>query len=219
MMITSGTPPSAIIEECAQLNVPVVLINRDANLRGGADGGVLIDIQAAGQMAFDMLRVGGGSRFAVLEPRDRTYSVLGRAQAFSDACAAAGVPVDAIPTDSQDYESGLAAADLFVKTSSADSVFCTTDLLALGFLDGLRLTHGGVRVPEDVQLVGFDDIPQAGGWKSYQLSTIRQCYEAAAVDAVDLILKRIAAPPDRPHQILDIGIAPLHRATTRKRTT
>ncbi|WP_421700896.1 LacI family DNA-binding transcriptional regulator [Aliiroseovarius sp.] len=214
MMITSGTPPSAIIEECAQLNVPVVLINRDANMRG-ADG-VLIDIAASGQMAFDMLREGGGTRFAVLEPRDRTYSVLGRAQAFSDACMAAGVSVDAIPTDSQDYESGLAAADLFVKNSGADSVFCTTDLLALGFLDGLRLAHG-VRVPDDVQVVGFDDIPQAG-WKSYQLSTIRQCYEAAAVDAVELILKRISDPA-RPHEILEIGISPRHRATTRKQTT
>ena len=61
MMITSGTPSGEIIEECAQLNVPVVLINRDASLQG-ADR-VLIDIAASGRMAFDMLRARGGERF------------------------------------------------------------------------------------------------------------------------------------------------------------
>ena len=98
------------------------------------------------------------------------------------------------------------------KPARADSVFCTTDLLALGFLDGLRLRHG-ISVPGDVQVLGFDDIPQAA-WLSNNLSTIRQSSEAAAVDAVNLILKRIA-DPTRAHETLNIRICPVHRATTR----
>ncbi|KUF09995.1 hypothetical protein AVJ23_14720 [Pseudoponticoccus marisrubri] len=207
MMITSGTPSSGIIEECASLKVPVVLINRDPTLEG-ADR-VLIDIEASGRMAFDMLHERGGQRFAVLQPRDRTYSVLGRARAFA-ACCRGGV--DIIEIENQTYEAGLAAADSFLRQSRADSVFCTTDLIALGFLDGLRLRHG-VSVPGEVQVLGFDDIPQAG-WLSNSLSTIHQSSEAAAVEAVKLILKRIA-DPSRPFETGRIRIAPVHRATTR----
>lgn len=211
MMITSGTPSSGIIEECARLQVPVVLINRDASLQG-ADR-VLIDIHASGRMAFDMLHASGGTRFAVLCPRDRTYSVLGRATAFATCCADAGFSVDEIEVASQDYEAGLAAADRFVATSKADAVFCTNDLLALGFLDGLRLRHG-VSVPDQVQVLGFDDIPQAA-WLSNNLSTVRQSLEAAGKDAVALILDRIANPA-RPHETRYISILPVHRGTTRK---
>lgn len=211
MMITSGTPSSSIIEECAQLNVPVVLINRDASL-DGADR-VLIDIDAAGRMAFDMLRERGGQSFAVLQPRDRTFSVLGRAQAFSDNCRTAGHTVDVIEVEDQSYEAGLEAAEAYMATSKADAVFCTTDLLALGFLDGVRVRHG-LTVPEQVQVLGFDDIPQAA-WLSNDLSTVHQETEHAATEAVKLIVDRIADPA-RPHETRHITIRPVHRATTRK---
>lgn len=210
MMITSGTPSESIIEECARLNVPVVLINRGGNL-DRADR-VLINVQAAGVLAFEMLCTGGADRFAVLQPRDRTYSVLGRAQAFAARCQAAGAQVDIIETDGQSYEFGLTAADHFVQNRQANAVFCTTDLLALGFLDGLRLRHG-INVPDDVQVLGFDDIPQAE-WLSYELSTIHQSTEQAAVDAVELILQRIA-DPSLPFETRPIVVRPVHRSTTR----
>jgi DNA-binding LacI/PurR family transcriptional regulator len=57
-----------------------------------------------------------------------------------------------------------------------DGAFCVTDLLALGFMDAARLEMGR-RVPEDISIVGFDDIPQAG-WKSYQLTTVAQSFDA-----------------------------------------
>jgi DNA-binding LacI/PurR family transcriptional regulator len=214
MIITSGTPPSSIIEECAQLHVPVVLINRDAGLTG-ADRN-LIDVEASGRRAFDMLRRAGGDRCAVLQPADRTFSVLGRAEAFAACCRSEGFPVDVVPSQRQDYDAGVAASDHFVATSQANAVFCTTDLIALGFLDGLRQRHR-VSVPESVQIVGFDDIPQAA-WLAHNLSTISQPAEQVAADAVQLILHRISAP-DRDHETRKIAIAPVYRGTTKKPQT
>jgi DNA-binding LacI/PurR family transcriptional regulator len=211
MIITSGTPPSSVVEECQNLKVPVVLINRDASVHG-ADH-VLINITKAGQLAFDMLHERQGKSFTVLTPADRTYSVLGRTQAFVAACKAAGYPVQTLQTAGQTYNAGLAASDSFVKAGKGDSVFCANDLLALGFLDGVRHRHG-LSVPQDVQLLGFDDIPQAS-WLTYSLSTIRQSFEEATVDAVKMVLARIEDPA-RPTETRDIAIAPIHRKTTRE---
>lgn len=209
MIITSGTPPRQIIDECARLDVPVTLINRTP-AEAAADR-VAIDVQAAGRLAYDMLSAGGARRFAVLEPADQTYSVLGRVRAFADLCRAAGHPVQVLPTAGQSYEAGLGAAARFAAAPEAEAVFCPEDLTALGFLDGLRHRHG-VGVPDQVQVLGFDDIP-AAGWLGNNLSTIRQDTQGAAITAAQLVLKRIEDPA-RPHETHDIALHPVRRGTT-----
>ncbi len=213
MIVTSDSPPAEIIDECKRLAVPVVLVNRD--LRGTEADRVQLDIQASGQLAFEMLYEAGGRRFAVLEPKEQTYTVTGRARVFADCCRAAGLPVTVISPQRQNYPDGLEAAELFQDSGSeADAVFCTTDLLALGFLDGLRVRQG-CRIPEDLQILGYDDIEQAG-WLGNDLSTIRQDAGAAAVLAVELMQARIE-DIDRPFEVATIPIAPVWRGTTRKK--
>lgn len=212
MIVTSDTPPGGIIEECHRMSLPVVLINRDPSVTG-VDR-VQIDIDSAGRMAFDMLRQRGGRHFAVLRPLDQTYTVAGRADAFARYCREAGCPFEVIQPDGQDYADGLQAAAQFAALPQhVDAVFGTTDLLALGFLDGLR-SRQGIAVPEAVQLVGFDDIAQAG-WLGYDLSTIRQDVDQAAHAAVRLLLNRIANPGPE-HATTTIQLSPVHRGTTRK---
>lgn len=215
MIVTSDSPPAEIIDECKRLAVPVVLVNRDA---GDAEADrVQLDIAASGQMAFDMLRAAGGSRFAVLEPKERTYTVTGRARAFAECCRAAGLPVSVIAPQRQNYDDGLEAADLYVAQGvEADAVFCATDLLALGFLDGMRVRHGR-SIPTEMQILGYDDIEQAG-WLGNNLTTIRQDAGAAAVLAVELMQARIE-DLGRPFQVATIPISPVWRGTTRKRAT
>ncbi|NIZ15518.1 LacI family DNA-binding transcriptional regulator [Phaeobacter sp. HF9A] len=215
MIVTSDSPPAEIIEECKRLSVPVVLINRD--LREVAADRVQLDIQASGQLAFDMLREAGGRRFAVLDPSQETFTVTGRARAFATCCHSAGMPAEVITPVGQNYADGLEAADLFMAAKcEADAVFCSTDLLALGFLDGMRVKYGR-RLPEDIQILGYDDIEQAG-WLGNNLSTICQDAGAAAMLAVDLLQARIE-DGSRPFECATIPITPVHRATTRKITT
>ncbi len=211
MLVTSDSPPAEIIDECKRLSVPVVLINRDA---GDAEADrVELDIAASGRMAFDMLWQAGGRRFAVLEPLEKTYTVTGRARAFAACCRAAGHPVSVVTPQRQNYSDGLEAADLVMALDEpVDAVFCTTDLLALGVLDGLRVKYAR-RVPEEVQILGYDDIEQAG-WLGNNLSTIRQDAAEAAVLAVDLMQARIE-DPDRAFETATIPIAPVSRGTTR----
>lgn len=73
---------------------------------------------------------------------------------------------------SYSYEWGFEAAGRIVPEPKAvDAVFCGNDIVAMGVLDGLR--QRGRRVPDDIAVVGFDNIPSAS-WPSYDLSTLRQ---------------------------------------------
>lgn len=213
MIITSDTPPSEIVDECQRLAVPLVLVNRDVKI-GEADR-VQLDVQAAGQMAFDMLYACGARRFCVLKPADRTYTVAGRARAFVAICEAKGLDVDLRQSQSQNYEAGLLAADRMAQDiEQFDGVFCATDLLALGLLDGLRHRHA-CSIPDDIQLLGFDDITQSA-WLGNRLSTIKQDVERSGVLAVELIVGRLEHP-DRPVTTVSVPLEPIYRQTTKKR--
>jgi DNA-binding LacI/PurR family transcriptional regulator len=84
----------------------------------------------------------------------------------------AGIEVVAWSDGPTSYESGYQAGCDLLRDKRIDGAFCVTDLLALGFLDAARIEMHR-RVPQDVSVVGFDDIPQAS-WKSYELTTIEQ---------------------------------------------
>lgn len=114
---------------------------------------VQLDISEAGKLAFSMLRARGGTKFAVLEPEDLTYTVAGRARVFAETCRSAGFPVQVIRPEGQDYENGFdIAGDIAANTDQIDAVFATADLMGLGLLDGLRHEHN-VSVPDQIQIV------------------------------------------------------------------
>ncbi len=81
------------------------------------------------------------------------------------------------------------------------AVFCSNDYLAIGAMEGARET--GLRVPEDLSVVGFDDIPLAS-FIAPALNTVRQpAYDMGAVGA-QVLLSRIAAPSKKSvHRLLE----------------
>jgi LacI family transcriptional regulator len=90
---------------------------------------------------------------------------------------------------------------LWERATPPDAVFCVNDVIAMGAVDAARSL--GVSVPDDVCLVGFDDIEMTA-WESYSLTTVRQPMVAMAETAVGFLLERIAgeAPARFRHQRL-----------------
>ncbi len=84
-----------------------------------------------------------------------------------------------------------------------DAVFCANDQLAMGVMDACRFDLGW-RVPQDVSVVGFDDVEEAGR-PSYDLATVAQSGEAMAERAVEMLLRRIADPAAPPETELMPG--------------
>ena len=124
------------------------------------------------------------------------------------------MPVQTLYADDQGYDVARAAIKATDRAVLAriDGLFCATDLMAIGALDALRIDLG-IAVPGDMQVVGFDDIEQAG-WASFDLSTIRQDVDAQADTVIRLLTERIA---DRslPIRLERAQLSPVLRGTTR----
>ncbi len=210
IIVTSDTPPRALIEDCGRLGLPVVLVNRAGTTNWGDR--VVADGDEGGAIALDMLVSRGATNLACLTPSNETYSVTGRSNAFIAKAHEANIPCIKILSEDQSYEQARAVvAGARECMETIDGLFGATDLMALGALDGLRLDLG-LKVPQQVQVVGFDDIEQAS-WGSYALSTVRQELEEQTEATIRLLRERMDQP-DVPMRTYLQNLVPVHRQTT-----
>ncbi|MCW0454512.1 HTH-type transcriptional repressor CytR [Xanthomonas sacchari] len=138
----------------------------------------------------------GRRRIAFLGDASNHYpEFLERYRGHLQALRAAGaeatpaLQVDAITTEQSGYEAALA---LLGRGERFDALFAASDLIAIGALKALR--EHGLRVPEDVALAGFDDIPVAASVDP-ALSTVQQDTKLAGAVLVDTLLAQIAGQP------------------------
>lgn len=113
-----------------------------------------------------------------------------RGDGFEAACQAQGIPCDSLRlSDGDDMElfREFFCNHMVNKKLDIDGIFCSTDLLAWRIQK--MLAELGVRVPEDVQVIGFDGIRHFGGETLY-CSTIVQPIERLAETAVDMLLTK-----------------------------
>lgn len=136
-----------------------------------------------------------GHRRIVLLGAMASASYQVRRQGFRQALLAAGLPVAAsqeIPVPAWTATAGAAAVRSYlVNNQLPDAIVCCTDTLALGVLNALWAD--GYRVPKDVSVVGYDDIPEAA-YMVPPLTTVRFDRVALAEAALDLLALRIADP-------------------------
>lgn len=183
-VVLSGTPSSSLVQTALSNGQQVILINRDDGLGGGQN--VSVDNAVAAREALFLLQRAGCRRIGLLTSSARTPSLIERERHFIQAAGDQGLEATVFEAGPTSYRSGFEAARrIFARSTSPDGVFCVTDLLALGFMDGARHQFG-LRIPEDLCVIGFDDIEQAG-WDAYQLTTFEQPVERMAGHVVDLL--------------------------------
>ncbi len=98
---------------------------------------------------------------------------------------------------------------------SATVIVCGNDLIAIGVMHELH--EQGRRVPDDVSVVGFDDIPWAG-YSIPGLSTVRQPFGALGKQAADLLIRRISGD-DSPVLSLKLGMRLVPRGSLARQLT
>lgn len=206
IVVLSGEPPSTIIDQCTANGVRLVLVNQ--MLQRTDTSLVLTDDSRGADLAAQRLIQAKCKRVALVASGSNTPAQVRRASAFSQRMNSAGVEVVVWSDGPTSYESGYRAGCDLLGDRSIDGVFCVTDLLALGFLDAARKEMGR-RVPEDLSLIGFDDIPQAG-WKSYELTTIAQSF-SSLTDSVIAALDS----DDQETRVQVVPVAMVERSTVR----
>jgi LacI family transcriptional regulator len=78
------------------------------------------------------------------------------------------------------------------------AIFASNDMSAFGAMDAIR--HAGLKIPKDISVIGFDDIPQAS--TTYpKLTTVRQPLHELGSLAVKLLLEQISSPESKPKQV------------------
>jgi DNA-binding LacI/PurR family transcriptional regulator len=184
---------------------PVVLFNRQSMdpkaLR------VACDHASATQLLASRLFAAGHRRYAVVSgPADAPVSAL-RTSSFLARLEELGVKAVVTYEGDYHYESGHAAAMKLLaqsrhqKTSARpEVVFCANDSMALGVLDAARFALM-LRVPGDVSVVGFDDIP-AGRRPAYLLSTVSQPINQMAEAAALLFRQAVDEQPVTAFEVL-----------------
>ena len=125
----------------------------------------------------------------------RDLRLEGYQQALRDAGIAPDPQLFFDVTDFTMAEGYRAARHVVASGIQVDGVFCPTDGVAIGALRGFG--YAGIRVPEDVRVIGFDDLPESE-FVTPRLSSVSPAHEVTARTAVTFLLERIrgAAPDD-----------------------
>ncbi|WP_203308723.1 MULTISPECIES: LacI family DNA-binding transcriptional regulator [Sphingomonas] len=158
---------------------------------------------AGGRAAGEHLIARGRRRVAFIGQADDHYPEFrDRYHGMAQALRAAGLAVDpGLHADSLSVEQGGydAMQRLLVRGIPFDALFAASDLIALGAMRALA--EAGLRVPADVSVVGFDDIPAAATTQP-SLTTVAQDYRLAGEVLVDTLLRRIADQPTQASLLL-----------------
>jgi LacI family transcriptional regulator len=172
-------------------DVPFILVGRHSDSRAGY---VDVDNVSGSRMAVEHLIRLGHRRIATITGPLSMASGEDRLAGYYQALEAHRIPVqEALIAEGDFTEGGGAMAMQRLLSASPTAVFAASDVTAIGALKALR--EAGLRVPEDVALVGFDDIPVAAALEP-ALTTVRQPIERLGSMAADLLLNLLENPPD-----------------------
>jgi len=196
LIITSATLSSAMASACMRNGTPVILFNRSVNDPNVS--AVCADNIAGGRLAADVLLDSGHKRLAFIAGMQHTSTSQDREQGFAERMQERGDVKWQRGQGHYTYETGYQASfALLNKPEPPDAFFCANDIMALGAVDAIRAK--GLRVGQDVSVIGFDDIPMAS-WGAYQLTTISQEVDTMIQKSMDLMLEKIGAQ-DSPSRI------------------
>ncbi len=166
VIVTSVTLTSSITQILEKSQVPIFLFNR--TLENAPLPSVSCDNVAGGRLVADTFLEAGHERFTFIGGTPNTSTNRDRRRGFLERLQEVGAPCISVE-GTYSYDWGYEALEQL--SELPDAIFCANDIIALGVLDALRLEE--VRVPEEVAVIGFDDIAEARR-PAYSLTTVRQ---------------------------------------------
>lgn len=182
---------SPSLEDLVRNGLPVVVVDR--KLTDMEMDTVLTDNLQGGLTVVQHLLELGHRRIACITGPSHLTPSADRVIGYRQALETCGIAIDETIILRGDFHprSGYQAAAEIIRQQRTTAIFLCNDMMAIGALRALA--EANLRVPEDISLVGFDDIELAS-YLTPPLTTIRQDKTALAEAALQLLLQRIAEP-------------------------
>lgn len=203
------------LERLRERGIPAVLVDRfGGNSRFSS---VSVDSVAGGRMAVEHLIETGRRRIAFVGGPFEIRQVTDRLAGARVAAENAPVPVEieVVATAAMTVDEGVAAGARILarpRHEWPDALFAANDLIALGLLQSL-VVDGRMLVPEDIAIIGFDDIAFAGA-AAVPLSSMRQPSGMIGRTALRILLEETADPDLIPRQTVFQPELVVRRSTT-----
>jgi LacI family transcriptional regulator len=195
LLIASSVVDDPILPRLQASDFPFVLIGRHPRYR--EINFVDVDNRPATARAVTHLLDHGYRRIAIINGMSNMISTIDRYAGYVTALQEAGLlpEPDLVAYGHYSQEGGYRAMQALLP-QRPDAVFAASDTMAIGALQAIR--DAALRVPEDIALIGFDDI-SAAAYTFPPLSTVAQPVGELGREAVRLLIDRIEHP-DQPSQ-------------------
>jgi LacI family transcriptional regulator len=177
--------------ELSKSKTPIILIDRDYR-NENVKGRVIVDNERGSYTGVNYLIQKGYQNILYIAGAIITQTAKDRLAGYKRALRENGIRYDDVLVKSGCYKSewGYQAMEQFLEEKvSFDAVFCGNDLIAFGAMK--KLKEAGVRVPEDVGVMGFDDI-YVSSMMEPALTTVKQPNYEMGYQAVELLLDVLA---------------------------
>ena len=191
-MLVSMNADAIIIASCSEQvreminNCPIPVVALDAMLYGAdVEACVYCDYYWGGRMAAEHLLDCGCKNIVCIKGPQYRYSARARYQGYRDVCLERGIPERTVECD-YDFNRGMAMTEeLLERYPDVDGIIACNDIVAISTYKVLHRRN--ISVPEQIQLIGFDDI-SFSTLLSPELTTVSQPIQEMAEKAVELIV-------------------------------
>lgn len=201
VLITPVDPESPFLAELVRHGIPVVVVDRTRTTEDLCT--VSVDDELGGRLAVEHLLERGHRRIAFVGGPEQLGQVRERRAGAEQALVEHGLAATdlvVLTTDALTVAEGSAAGARLAglpRRSRPTAAFCANDLLALGLLQ--HAVSLGIRVPEELAIVGYDDIDFAAA-AAVPLSSVRQPRRILGRTAAELLLDEAADENGHSHQ-------------------
>lgn len=176
------------LDKIFESGMPIVVVDREVNVKKFGFGQIFVDTREGVRQATKILIDAGCQKVAFISAE--YFSSYDRINGYYEALFEAGIPADkaVVYQDQFNVETGYDGMNEILRGQMVDGVVCGNDLIAIGVMNALA--EHDIRIPEQVRVMGFDDIYFAR-YTTPALSTIAQpAYEMGA-NAAEMLVENI----------------------------
>lgn len=198
IMTASERSVSKSLEKC---NTPLVLVDRDMDLDKKV-GRITANNQEGAYDATSFLIEKGCKNIGYISSDQMNIPSAQRLEGYKRAILDNGLEVDSNKIFLQSYsiESGYIGVLSLLEQSKIDGIFCGNDLIAIGAIKALK--ENKIKVPEDIKIIGFDDI-SISQYIDPPLTTIKQPIYQMGKESVNMLVSIIEDKDLELHKVLE----------------